>query len=60
MGDEMVTKNYDSNKEEECDPSETVRGLGINGIMKEFIEKPSFSGSYEEELYNVISIYDTL
>lgn len=35
------------------------RGLDISALMKAFLDKPVFSGSWEENLDNVISIYDT-
>lgn len=37
-----------------------ARGLGIDAPMKTFIVKPMFSGAYDEDLDNVLSIFDTL
>lgn len=35
------------------------RVLGINGMMKTFPSKDSFSGSWEEDLDNSINVFDT-
>lgn len=36
------------------------RGLGISGLMKAFVGKPTFSGSWEEDLDNCINVFNTL
>lgn len=42
------------------DPWEDKKRLGINGLMRALIGKPSFSGSWEEDLDNCICVFDTL
>ena len=34
--------------------------LGMNGLMRAFIGKPTFGGSWDEDLDNCIGIFDTL
>lgn len=34
--------------------------LGMNGMVEAFINKPNISGSYEEELDSVMSVFDNL
>lgn len=42
------------------DPAYGQKGLGTNGLMKAFYEKPTFSGIWEENFENVINVYNTL
>lgn len=36
------------------------RGLGVNGLIKAFVGKKTFSGAYDEDLDDTLIIYDTL
>lgn len=36
------------------------KGLGMNGLIRAFVGKPTFSGAYDEELEGIISVFETL
>lgn len=72
--DEKPRKQYDGNEGRSSDsryPKEEgsrndhaaeydKRGLGINGMIKAFSSKETFSGAWEEDLDNSINIFETL
>lgn len=43
-----------------CERSPHVEGLGIQGLMKSFAGKKTFSGFWEEDLDSIVSVFDTM
>ena len=54
------SQNDVDTKDDQGNKDERRKNLGMNGLMRSFVGKPTFGGNWDEDLDNCICVFETM